>query len=389
MKAGAATTVRHQEKKLADDLVVVRMAALAGRTTEARAKLQVLLATDADNEEIADWLALVLFTDPAWLDDFILTVPEDRRIAIARLTIFKVGALHSDAAWELVRRSPYARLAARSGVKVEHREGMDILGYCVDSPLAVDTMLTPEFGFSEKEMRTILWSARGEENSRRILNEWMQGRWKGDPPRYVREAWNHFWHADKDTLREIEKTLPAELRGFADQFNALNEQRKNAPVTAAIPGVEQLSSLGPGELREVFETQRNSGTHIPLETFVQLPPKLRALGLQNYYQQSDGFHPELARESVAQLDHLALTGTEKRWILEGAAMGVWYEQGDYLTSLKWAARIEDEKGRAEFEEKLLTQLAETDPDSALEYTATLPLGGLRDKIERLAKEARP
>ncbi len=63
---------------------MVRIAALAGRKTEAIAKIQDLLASGASNEAIAEWLALVLFTDPAWLDTFILTVPEERRIPLTR-----------------------------------------------------------------------------------------------------------------------------------------------------------------------------------------------------------------------------------------------------------------------------------------------------------------
>lgn len=389
VKTMSVTSARKQEARLPDDVAIFRVAALAGRTTEARAKLRDLMAADAKDEEIVEWLSLVLFTDPAWLDSFILTVPEDRRIALARLVIFKVGALHADAAWELMRQSPYARLAARSGVKVEDREGIEILGYCMDSPLAADTILNPEFDFSDKEITRVLRFISGEENHRRIIEEWKSGRWKGEPPAFVRGAWGYFWHKDKDASREIDQSLPAELRGYAEQFGALYDQSKSVPGAGGIPGVEELSALGVGELSEVFEMQRTSGTHIPLETFVQLPPKLREACIREYFSQSDFFHPEMARECVAQLDRFDLTVAEKQSLLEGAATMSWEELGDYETSLEWASRMPDPKGRAEFEEKFLTELAKAEPGSALEYTAKLPAGELRQKIERIATEALP
>lgn len=392
VKAGAVPSARQQEVKLPDDPAIIRLAAWAGRNTEARAKAKALLAAGAKDEEVAEWLALVLISDPAWLDSFILTVPEDRRIALARIAIMKVGELQGDAAWELMRQSEYARLAARSDVEINHRKGVLILDYCLDSPLAADTILNPALGFSDKDVTRILRFIRGEDNQRRILDEWMRGRWKGEPPGYVRDAWTYFKNRDKNTFREIDQTLPAELRSYTEQFAALHamEEKKNEGLeSGGIPGVRELTSLGPGELAEVMETQRFSGTHIPLETFVQLPPKLREIGLKHYFVQSDGFHTEMAWECVEQLDHVGLTSTEKQWLLEGAAQQSWDELGDYETSLEWASLIPDPKGRAKVEEELLTKLAEADPESALEYTAKLPVGPLREKIGRIATEARP
>lgn len=379
----------NREAGLPDDPAIVRIAALAGRTTEARKKLQDLLAAGAKDEEIAGWLALVLFSDPAWLDTFILTVPEDRRIALTRLTIMKVGKLQADAAWELFRSSPYARLAARSDVEIEHRKGLDILGYCMASPLVAETILDPAFGFTVEEINENLRWTYGKENARRILDEWMRGRWKGEPPGFVRSAWSNFWRNDKETLQEIGKTLPEELRVFTEHFNALNEQEQRISKTQGIPTVEDLSKLGQRELMQAFEDQWISGTRIPLETLTRLPAELRKAGIENYFKQDDTFHPDMARQCVDQLERLDLTPSEKQSLLKGAATASWQNQGDYQTALGWAARIPDAKGRVEFEQKILTELAQQDPDAALEYIATLPVSELRDKIEHIATEALP
>jgi hypothetical protein len=254
VKAGAVSPARQQEVTLPDDPAIIRLAAWAGRNTEARTKAGELLASGAKDGEIAEWLALVLVSDPAWLDRFILSVPEDRRIALARLAIMKVGELQTDAAWELMRQSEYARLAARSDVEVDHRKGIYILSGCMDSPLAADTILDPTLGFSDKDTTRVLRFISGEDNHRRILDEWMLGRWKGEPPEYVRDAWSYFKNRDKDVFREIDQALPAELRGYADQINALNamdEPKDDDTGTGGIPGVEELSSIGPGELAEI------------------------------------------------------------------------------------------------------------------------------------------
>lgn len=378
-----------REAALPEDPAIIRIAALAGRTNEVRKKIGDLLAAGAKDDEIAEWLALILFSDPAWLDTFILTVPEDRRIALTRLTIMKVGKLQADAAWELIRSSPYARSAARSAVEVEKRKGLDILGYCMASPLAAETMLDPSLGFTEEEINGNLRWTRGKENARRILDEWMRGRWKGEPPGFVSSAWAHFWSSDKQALQEIGKTLPEELRVFTERFNALNEQEQRVRESRAIPGVEDLSKLGHRELMQTFEDQWISGTRIPMETLTQLPAELRKAGIENYFKQDDSFHPDMAQKCVDQMDQLDLTPSEKQSLLKGAATSVWVNQGDYQTALDWAARIPDASGRAEFEQKILTELAQQDPDAALEYIATLPDGDLRRKIKHIATEALP
>ncbi len=51
---------------LPDDPEILKLAAMAGRTREARAKIDDLLAAGAKDEEIAAWLAPILLADPAW-----------------------------------------------------------------------------------------------------------------------------------------------------------------------------------------------------------------------------------------------------------------------------------------------------------------------------------
>ena len=140
---------------------------------------------------------------------------------------------------------------------------------------------------------------------------------------------------------------------------------------------------------QTFEDQWISGTRIPMETLTQLPAELRKAGIENYFKQDDSFHPDMAQKCVDQMDQLDLTPSEKQSLLKGAATSVWANQGDYQTALDWAARIPDASGRAEFEQKILTELAQQDPDAALEYIATLPDGDLRRKIKHIATEALP
>ncbi|GAA5120253.1 hypothetical protein JIN84_20620 [Luteolibacter yonseiensis] len=379
------------EAALPDDPAIIRIATIAGRSTEARKKLQKLLAAEAKDDEIADWLALALFSDPVWLDKFILTLPEDRRVALARLTIFKLGALSPDAAWELIRHSPYARQAALADVEIEHRKGLEILGYCGGSPLVADTLLDPSLGFSEKDIARQLRFPRGEENARRILEEWKSGRWKGEPPEFVRRAWFVLQHTDKDGLREMEKTFPPGFSNDLDQFKTLHEQQElvdKAPAGAP-PQVEDLAKLKPAEFTEYLRNSWNSSTSIPLTTLTQLPPELRKIGIERYLQYNMEFRPEAARQCVDQLESLDLTSQEKQSLLKDAAGLVWGSEGDIRSALDWAGRIPDADERAKFEEKLLTELAQEDPEEALDYVATLPAGALREKIARIATTFQP
>lgn len=386
-KSGARSLVK--EAPLPDDPAIIRIAALAGRTKVARKKIGDLIAAGAKDDEIAEWLSLILFSDPGSLDKFILTVPEGRRIGLVRMALLKVSRMQADAAWEAIRSSPFALQAARSDLEVEKRKGVDILGYCLRSPFAAETVLDPSFGFTEQEIAATLRFTSGVENARRILEEWKNGRWKGEPPGFVRDAWAHFWFNDKDALQEIGKSLPEEYHAFTDRFNALNEQDQHTSKNHTIPSAEDLSKLGKGELMQAFQDQWVSGNRIPLETLTQLPAELRKAGIENYFKQDDTFHPDMARNCVEQLDRLNLTNPEKQTLLEGTAAAVWENQGDYQTALQWAARMPDAAGREKFETNILTEFARADPHGALEFIATLPAGKLRETIERIATEALP
>ncbi len=389
-----ALAVQNAEPELPDDPAIVRIAALAGRTTEAKLKVRDLVAAGANDEEIAEWLSLVLFSDPGWLDNFIQTVPEDRRIALSRLTIFKVGKLQADAAWQLIRNSPYALQAARSDVEIERRKGLNILGYCMGSPLAAETLLNPVFGFTDEEINRNLPSTYGGKNVECILEAWKQGRWKDDPPGFVRDAWAEFRILHEDDLPKIEKDLPVEIRNSVERFNAYFEQQKqitSAPV-GQLPTHEEMAKFSEAALNTALDDLAESGIHVSLESLVRLPEKLRKPALEQYfdrYDQYDSFHPKLIRDSIEAAAQLDLTPSENQVILEKAALLIWQDQGDYQTALDWLSQIPDAKSRVESQEKILTELAQQDPQSALESIIPLPAGELRDKIERLATEALP
>ena len=238
--------------RLPDDPEIVRIAVLAGRTREARARVADLLAANATDEEIADWLALILFSDPAWLDSFILTVPEDRRIALARLTIMKVGDLHSDAAWRLIRHSPFALLAARSEAEVHGRKGIDILSDSRRSQILAETVLDRALGLSDEEIAKTLSWAGAAENSKRILEEWKSGRWAGQPPPFVSNAWYTLRQDDPDSLQKLETGLSEEHRDSVDHLKAFISEDGRAPMPPRRhlkPGISIRSATGGSSFR--------------------------------------------------------------------------------------------------------------------------------------------
>ena len=166
---------QNEVRALPDKPEVIRLAALAGRTTEARAKLAELVKAGAGDKEIAEWLAPVLVADPAWLEQFILTVPEERRTALIREVFPILGNLHFDADWELMRHSPSALGAAKTGI--------GILVSSSRSPLAAAFLLDPANGFTEKELTVLEWTVHTPENARRVMEAWKSGHWPAGPRR--------------------------------------------------------------------------------------------------------------------------------------------------------------------------------------------------------------
>lgn len=378
---------------LPDDAEIIKLAALAGRTKEARSKLAELLAAGANDEEISSWLAPLLLADPAWLEKFILTVPEERRIALVRHTFGKIGLLHPDGVWELLRSSPFAVEAAKAkdpDCKRRH-DGLDILSSTLsNSPLASEVLFDPAHGFTDDQIaRYFRWGTRDEVNARRILTEWAGGRWSGEPPECIRSAWLSLrWH-HLESLRDFEKTMPADLGKWAASFETLAEMTRPQGLITTDPSAEGLKLLKASELEELVEERGIAGRPIPLSTLAQLPHELRKAAIQSYFDWHYPFMEDSATATVESLDGIDLSPGEKGTLLLSAASSESYHRGDYPTALKWAARVPDEKARTDFELTQYEQWAREDPHAVLEHARTLPDGPLRARIERLATEAMP
>ncbi len=382
--AGETTT------PLPDDPEILKLAAMAGRTREARAKIDDLLASGASDEEIAAWLAPILLANPAWLETFILTVPEERRIDLVRATFTELGKLHPDAVWELIRASPFAASAARSRETDEDYPHLSLSIAFANSPLAAEVLFDPVNGFSDDEIaRYLHLGARNATSARRILDEWIGGRWPGDPPKCVHTAWKVLLHREEEALQEIRAKLPETHQIATDRFDALARlDDPEGPITTD-PNAETLLLLGPGELAEFAEERAMAARPIPLATLAELPPDLRKPAIESYFDWIYPFQAGLARQAIEELDRHDFSDAEKQSLLMSAAYYERNHHGDYETALEWAGRIGDAEVRGDFERETLREWTWQDPHGALEYAADLPPGQLREDIERQAREAMP
>lgn len=379
-----------ERANLADDPSTIRLAALAGRTGEARQKIEALFAEGASNEKIAEWLAPILIADPAWLESFILKVDETRRIDLVRAAFWKISEISPDAAWELVRSSPSAANAARTTGSDTEREGLEVLNGCQDSPLAAEVLFDPANGFSAEEIANFFrFNTRNPANNRRILKEWFGGIWEGEAPQCVRSAWLSLRAADEPALRELEKTLPAELKEQAERFEALAKLTSTQGMITTTPGPEELELLGPEELSEFAESRTESGSPLPLETLAQLPPELRGQTFQTYFAYLYPYNEDAARRALQVLDQLDLTRDEKQTLLDGASSQIWRFEGDAKAALELIGRMPDREEAKQIESELLEEFAKFDPQGALEYAASMPAGKLKERIEKLAAEGAP
>ncbi len=378
---------------LPDDEEVICLAALSGRTKEARAKVAALVASGAEDEEITKWLAPLLLADPGWLDDFILTVPEARRIELARMAISKLGGLHPDAVWELLRQSPYARVAVcapRTEEKLKVPPGLLLLASFVDSPLAAEVAFDPATGFSPEQLAELFkYGVREPANCRRILEEWFTGRWKGEPPGCVRRAWLSLRWNDESASRELAAKVPAELKSLADGFETLGRIQQVRGELGAEPPLKDLTILNGGELAQLVEQRAMSGKPLSLEALAKLPADKRSAAFDDYFAWLYPFNAAAAHDAIDGIDRLDLTDTERTALLKGAASGEWNSQGDFRRAYELASRMPAGKAREGLEQNLMDEFAHYDPQDALAWARSLPPGELRDKAEKLALDSLP
>ena len=378
---------QNEVRVLPDKPEVIRLAALAGRTTEARAKLAELVKAGAGDQEIAEWLAPVLVADPAWLEQFILTVPEERRTALIREVFPILGHLHIDAAWELMRHSPSALAAARDSQKIDNPS---ILAASFRSPLAAAFLLDPANGFTEKKLaESLRWSVHTPENARRVMEEWEGDRWPaGKPPEHVATAW---WILRQDPAA-LEKLKAGADPGHAawleqqDEEEAIRKGYDNLPKN---PDAAQLAALGPALLERYAEESDERGERMPLATLAALPAAMRGGAVDNYLGSAYPFHAEGVLESLRDLPKLGFTAGEQETLLSRAIDGEWHELGNLESAMGLLEMMPEGEARTRQRAELLEDLANFDPEAALDYAATLPAGDERDQLEQRARKNLP
>lgn len=370
---------------LPEDLVTIKLATLAGRTTEARAKITKLMAEGAKDEEIATWLAPVLVADPAWLEQYILTVPEERRIGLVRTAFEKMAEIHPDSVWELIRVSPFAVSAAKAKGSDPNYPGLEGIGIRASSSLAADVLFDPAHGFELNEVtRFFRHGAYTRENSKRILEEWLAGRWERATPDCVKPAWYNLRENDPAAFQEIEDKLSPEMRARTAEFKASSSLLDFEGPPRTDYRAEELEPVGANGLATLVEEQAMASAPIPLETLAQLPKDVRGESLENYFGWLYPFGSGFAREALGKLDSLGFSTEEKQSLLENALDGEWNTNGDFEGSMKVVGMMPGGEGRAKAERELLEDYARMDPAAALEFTKTMPEGELRARIEKLA-----
>lgn len=381
---------REDATPLPDDPLTLKLAAMAGRTSDARKKIEALFAENAPDEEIAEWLAPILIADPRWLESFILQVHESRRIDLVRTTIWKMTESSPDAVWELIRDSPFAAMASRTTGSDQEREGMDVLDGCHGSPLAAEVLFDPACGFSDEEIANYFrFETHSPENSRRVLEEWFAGRWKGEAPGCVRTAWMALKWMDEPALQELQSQMPPELKEAAERFDTLAKLSQTSGMITDDPSPEELLLLGEEELSQFAGDRAEAGKPLPLELLAKLPPELRGGAIGNYFAGLYPFNRDTAQHALGVMDGLGFTRGERQSLLDGAAYQAWSFRGDYQAALDLIAKMPDREAAAQIESDVLKDLAFHDPERALEHVATMPDGELKVQIEMMAKEGIP
>ena len=378
---------------LPDDPETIRLAALAGRPSEARAKIRALLETGSPDSEIATWLAPLLIADPDWLETFILTVPEERRIGLVRVTFMEIGNLHPGSVWELLKRSPFAAMAAKKADGTPDYKGLELFWRITETDKTAAVLFDPALGFSDAELaRYLRIGGRKLPTARRVLEEWTAGRWAGEAPEFIRDAWYRLNKRDPATLAELEKKTPESLRSYFENYRARTSVTTKTNADGLIvsdPSVEDLRRIGPTEVKNMAEGRAMAARPLPLSTLAKLPPEIRGPAINNYFEWLYPFSEEAASEAISSLDQLDLTPAERQSLLKSAAGLTLQEQGDYRTALELAARMPDATARAEFEKEAWEDWAKQDPEDALSHAATLPEGELKRRVEELVKESTP
>ncbi len=376
--------VRETLEPLPDDPGVVRLAALAGRTKEAREELARRVAAGAKDEEIANLLATVLLADPAWLETFIVTVPEERRLALVRTTFGALAKLRPDSVWDLLLASPFAVHAVKPHPG-DRDPTLQIPFPCLGSARSADLLFDPVLGFTPEQIARRLSGWRGVELSRRVMEEWQAGLWGDETPQCIKNAWWSLRLHDPEELERVIAALPEALRKTTEDFDLLAA----AGEAGEPPPVELLTNISPQEIESLAEDRAMAGEPLPLATLAQLSPEAREAVLPNYWSWFYPFDSDDATRELENLDRLGFTPAERGLLLEEAAREEWWHHGDYDRARELAERIPDAKARGEFTDWLDKNYAELDPHGAMARADGMPPGPERERLLKLAEENMP
>lgn len=365
----------------------IRLAAIAGRVTEARSELERLLTAGATDQELAPWLSAILMADPGWLETFVLRVPDERRASLLHATMLAMMELQPDSVWNLVRRSPSALAVMKNPPPHVRR---DLLRASLRSKLATEVLFDPATGLNNEELAKIFANGAGSvQGARRIFQECAGGRWEGEMPDCIRAAWYQLRDEDEAKLRELEACLPEAIAGNLAKLEKLKQSIKPGSLISSDPSSAELIDLGGAGIAALSRERTEAGRPLPLETVAALPEELQPTVFNDYISGLFPFNAPLAERSLDQLEGLPLSDAIKDKMRETAAGAVWEDLGDIETALSFAAKITDEAMRIKATTELLENYAQTDPPGAMERAAGMEAGPQRDRFEKTIKAALP
>jgi hypothetical protein len=370
---------------LADDFHTIKLAALGGRTAEAKRKVAELLEMGATDQDIVTWLTPILLSDPGWMEHFVSMVPEGLRPLLVQETMKELSDHHLDAPWEVLKHSPTLSAYCSSpagGISLF----LSFSAY--QSPQAAAFLLDHANGYASREIRQGLQSAlHNPTNARTMLEAWKSGQLPAGLEKDILPlAWRSLSFQDPDTTAALMRDLTPEQKAWLaarqqdKEASARFREQLNHPESTRL---EELSDL---QISPYLSALEESGGRVALEQLGRLPENLRKQAAEDYLRYTYPYHSEGVMEDLRTLPSLGFSEKEQLQILERGIDGEWSDSGNFANAIELAGMIPDAGKREEKRRALLEDLAKYDPEAALEYAATLPDGEDRSRLEQQARE---
>jgi hypothetical protein len=347
---------------LRDDPRAIQLAALGGRTAEAKRKVAELVASGADEGTIAEWLNPILVSDPGWMENFIGMLPEDRRWPVVKHVMSKLPYHHLDAPWEVLKQSP----AVLTLMRDSSHKLQDLLTYpAFTSPQAVIFVLDPANGIASEDIRYVLAAGSANmEAALTMMEMWKSGKLPADVPQGpFTYAWLNLESKDPAALAELLKDLSPEQEEWVAQQQ--EEKQEHRQPTAQV---------------------EEAGGRVALDQLAGLSGDPRKAALDNYLRYSYPYHSGGVMEELRTLPRLGFSLEEQSKILGRAIDGEWDEVGNLPNAMELVEMIPEAGPREKKRQEILDSLVRYDPAGALEYAASLPAGDERTRLEQQARE---